>query len=224
MQEEIWEDLTYVNKNGKVLQFDGFYQISNKGRVRSFRAKSGGNGGKGKRSITPKHLTIKQASNGYFMFSVRFNNGKELGCLLHRALASTFIPIPPSLSMSNLQVNHIDENKLNNDLDNLEWCTPKDNTNHGTRTERAIKNGLKTKATNEWRNNNSRGKSCHARKVVGVNVKTKEVVEFDSMSCANDYFNNPLASRSVSATIRGKQPTAYGYWWHYKEEYKIDNK
>lgn len=219
IQEEIWKDLIYIDKNGKTLHFDGFYQISNKGRVRSYRAKSGGNVS-GKYSTTPRQIKISMQNNGYYMFGVRFNDGKTFGCLLHRALCSNFIPFPKDLDISNVQVNHKDENKSNNDLDNLEWCTPKDNTNYGTRTKRAIENGLKTKATDKWKKNNSKGKIHNARSVIGVNIKTNEIIEFESMSCANEYFNNPMASRSVSSTLRGKQPTAYGYKWYYKEDYK----
>ena len=62
-------------------------------------------------------------------------NGKRKSFYVHRLLAETFIPNPDNLP----QVNHKDENKLNNSLDNLEWCTQSYNFYYGTRGERSSK-------------------------------------------------------------------------------------
>ena len=61
--------------------------------------------------------------------------GKQNYLLGHRIVATTFIPNPDNLP----QVNHKDENKLNNSVDNLEWCDEKYNSNYGTRIEIIIK-------------------------------------------------------------------------------------
>lgn len=70
---------------------------------------------------------------GYVLVRPSFN-GKRNCCLLHRFILSTFDPIG---YFDDAQVNHIDENKLNNKLSNLEWMSAKDNSNHGTRNQRA---------------------------------------------------------------------------------------
>ena len=68
---------------------------------------------------------------GYFDISVRTLDGSLKQLLLHRAILSTFNPIP---NMYDFQVNHKDGNKLNNHIDNLEWCTAKENIQHAFAT------------------------------------------------------------------------------------------
>ena len=72
------------------------------------------------------------AKHGYLMITLS-DNGKRKTYLLHRLVALTFIPNPKGYP----QVNHKDENKLNNDVSNLEFCTAKYNSNYGTRTIRS---------------------------------------------------------------------------------------
>ena len=98
------------------------YEISSEGRVRL----------KGKL----KHFHISH--NGYYKVSF---NGKPK--FVHRLVAEAFLEIPEELrhleGTPYLQVNHKDENKLNNSVDNLEWCDAKYNCNYGTRNERKAK-------------------------------------------------------------------------------------
>lgn len=79
-----------------------------------------------------RFLTPTITKYGYY--KVTFNpNGKRITKALHRIIAETFIINPDNLP----QVNHKDENKLNNDVSNLEFCTAKYNSNYGTRTIRS---------------------------------------------------------------------------------------
>lgn len=71
------------------------------------------------------------ANTGYAVVDL-FKNKEQKRFSIHRLVAITFIPNPYNLP----QVNHIDENKLNNCVSNLEWVTAKQNMNHGTRLER----------------------------------------------------------------------------------------
>lgn len=207
--EEIWKDLKYKTEDEE-LDLTPYYQVSNLGNVRSYY-NSNGSKCEGRLRTTPKQLKQTKA-NGYLRVGLRVN-GKQKTFLVHRLVALVFNPIKNSGAM---QVNHIDENKANNNITNLEWTTAKENTNHGSRTSRATTKMKSTKATEEWQKNNSGGNVHNARAIVGVNVTTNERIEFESMSCVNKFFNKPNADRSISATIRGKQKTAYGYYWFYK--------
>lgn len=221
MSKEIWKDLKYLTKSGKWIDFQGVYQVSNHGNIRSYRA-HGGSNKCGALNETPKLLKTAVTKCGYYRVGLVVKDGeKNKPFLVHRAVASTFIEIPQCLQNEKIiDVNHKDEIKANNMIENLAWCTRLENNNHGTRTERAIAKGMITKSSSEWRMKHS-GSSIHnSRKVIGVNVENGKIVEFDSMNQADSYFNIPFAGRSISATIRGKQKTAYGYKWYYKEQYE----
>lgn len=99
--------------------YEGIYKVSNIGRVNSLKY--------GKEKI------LKPGKNGSgYLFVYLWKNGKYKMFLVHRLVATAFLPNPEGFE----QVNHKDENPSNNCIENLEWCTPKYNSNYGTRTER----------------------------------------------------------------------------------------
>ena len=113
LPKQIWKDIP---------GYEGLYQVSNTGRVRSLNY----NG-------TRKTKVLKQgkARDGYKKVGL-YKNSKQEYYLIHRLVALTFIPNPLNLP----QVNHINEIKDDNRVSNLEWCTAKYNSNYGTRLER----------------------------------------------------------------------------------------
>lgn len=115
--------------------YEGLYEVSDQGRVRSIdRYDSIG------RLRKKRYIKLSLNSSGYFLVGLS-KRGNVTIYLVHRLVAQTFIPNPLGLP----QVNHKDENKLNNIVDNLEWCDRKYNNNYGTARIRArdtaIKNG-----------------------------------------------------------------------------------
>ena len=80
-----------------------------------------------------KYLKQNTSKSGYLSVELFDENGKSKRLLIHRLVAMAYIPNPENLP----QVNHIDENPLNNAVSNLEWCTAKYNMNYG--------NGAKTR-------------------------------------------------------------------------------
>ena len=121
---ELWKDIEGL---------EGIYQISSKGKVRSLdRWVTDKNGKKvfWKSQPIKPHPQHKDGS-GYLQAVLRMN-GKYVHFLIHRLVAKAFIPNPNNLE----QVNHIDENKHNNDVNNLEWLSRLDNTRYGTGIDR----------------------------------------------------------------------------------------
>lgn len=125
---EVWMSLGVYEG----VDYTGYYQVSSKGRVRSLDRniiyKNGRN-----RLHKGKILGQWIDRCGY-IYTVISKDGKDIKAKVHRLIALRFIPnLDPQ---HKTEVNHIDENKTNNCVENLEWVTPKENCNHGTRTER----------------------------------------------------------------------------------------
>lgn len=124
---ELWKDIEGA---------EGVYQISSKGNIRSLdRWITDKNGKKIFRKSQPikPHQQYKDGS-GYLQAVLRIN-GKYVHLLVHRLVAKAFIPNPNNLE----QVNHIDEDKYNNDVNNLEWISRLDNVRYGTGIDRMAK-------------------------------------------------------------------------------------
>ena len=119
--EEIWKDIS---------GYEGVYQVSNLGNVRSLDRLDG-------RGRNIQGVLLKQviSTNDYLKVTL-YKNGKSKTKTVHRLVAEAFIPNTENKP----QVNHIDEDKLNNIVYNLDWMTNIENTNHGTGIERATFN------------------------------------------------------------------------------------
>lgn len=118
--------------------FDGFYEVSNLGRVKALErvvVDSNGNA----RIYKERLKAFKLNHEGGYLQVQLWQNGCPSLVSVHRLVAETFIPNPQNL----LQVNHKNENKLDNRAANLEWCTPKYNSNYGTAKERTRRSNLK---------------------------------------------------------------------------------
>lgn len=127
--EEIWKDIK---------GFEGLYQISSLGRLKSLSRFINSNRNNQRRI---KGCIIKQRVNpynGYIQISLSKNH-KYKRFYIHRLVASAFLGNPDNLP----EVNHKDENKLNNCVENLEWCSSSYNKSYGTARLRAIFTSIK---------------------------------------------------------------------------------
>lgn len=150
INQEIWKDIS---------GYEGLYQVSNLGNVK--RLERICNDG---RIVKEKTMKTTIANNNYKMVIFEINSVRK-GFLVHRLVAQAFIPNPDNLP----QINHKDENKLNNCVDNLEWCSAKYNNNYGSKPHKMsmihkgktiskeqkeqISNKMKEIAKNKKRNN-----------------------------------------------------------------------
>ena len=134
MTEEIWRP---------VVGYEGLYEVSSYGRVRSLDRYDGRN-----RFLKGRILTLHTDKDGY-LSAYLCSNSKVKGFLVHRLVAQAFIPNPDNLPI----INHKDENPSNDNVDNLEWCTAKYNSNYGTRNDRIratrLRNGTNTGLSRE---------------------------------------------------------------------------
>ena len=135
--KEIWKD---------VKDYEGLYQVSNKGKIKSLRRKTtfvykrGG-----QHTISEKYIKLFKNKYGYLKCYL-YKSGKREIFQLHRIVAEAFIPNPDNLP----QVNHKDENKSNNNINNLEWCTNKYNAEY-SKNKAIIQYDKNSNKITEWR-------------------------------------------------------------------------
>ena len=108
-----------------VVGFEGLYEVSNHGRVRSLNFKN---------TNTVQIMTLSMARNGYLIARL-MKDGRKYHVLVHRAVAMAFLDNPHQFPV----INHKDECKTNNSVENLEWCTQSYNIKYGTATSRIAK-------------------------------------------------------------------------------------
>lgn len=183
-------------ENWKDIQgYEGFYQVSDCGRIKSLA-----------RDIyyqngivhhLEEKILVPNLNGGGYLFVQLYKNGKRKNINVHRLVALAFIPNPENKP----QVNHKDEVKTNNVVDNLEWCEASYNINFGTRTERSIQN-----------RNFKFGNNPHAKSVFCVELNKK----FDCITNAKEELG--ISVSSISQACRGKQNIAGGFHWRYADE------
>lgn len=176
---EIWKTAVY---DGEI--YEGLYKVSNWGRILSLNYLNTGKS---------KLMTPFEVGTGYFQVQL-WKNKEYKTCLVHRLVAETFLENPENLP----EVNHIDEDKTNNRVENLEWKSRRDNLNHGTRNERIAKA-------------NTNGKL--SKRVLQLSLSGDLIKEWESTrECERNGFDHG----HVAACCRGEQKTAYGFRWEYK--------
>lgn len=185
---EIWKD---------VEGYEGLYQISNLGRVKRILFKNNV-------IEKPKDKILKTYNNGtgYRKLSL-YKNNIQKQFLIHRLVAKAFLSNLSKLD----QVNHIDGNKENNRIDNLEWVSQSKNIIHSYKTNLRVAN-----SKNKFGSNNPK-----AIKVKMIDYTTNEIIKtFDSIIDAAHYIGKSKSCHIVSC-CKGRLKKAYGYKWEYNE-------
>jgi len=135
-----------------------------------------------------KILKQYDTTDGYLQVSIPVD-GKWTSKKIHRLIAQTFIPNPKSLP----EINHKDNNPLNNNVSNLEWCTREYNV--------AYREKYGTPAK----------EAASKSPVYAVNLKTQETLWFESQMEAGRSLG--IAKQNISAVLKGKRKTTGGYWF-----------
>lgn len=184
-EDEIWRDIK---------GYEGIYQVSSKGRVKSLERDIICKNGR-KQHRKERILKGSLDMRGYLQVSLGNTKGERKFLWIHRLIAEAFIPNPENKP----QVNHKDEVKTNNCVENLEWMTAKENINYGTHNERVAK---------------------AQSKPVAQYTKTGELIEvYPSTHEAGRQLD--IKHGPIGNVARGEQKTAYGYIWKYVENDKI---
>lgn len=129
---EVWKD---------VVGYEGIYEVSNTGYVRSKEGKTTYTKRKVVRKWQQRELRLKVSKDNTCRVSL-WKEGKERTWLVHRLVALAFIPSEEGREY----INHMDGNRLNNHVDNLEWCNHTENNNHAFDTG-LISTGVKVTLT-----------------------------------------------------------------------------
>ena len=172
-----------------VVGYEGLYEVSDLGRVKKVA-----------RTITLTDGTVKKIdesilnqsdSNGYLKVGL-YRNGVSKSNWVHRLVAQAFIP---NNDQSKAVINHKDENKRNNSVANLEWCTYKYNANYGRRNERISESISKP--------------------ILQFDLETGLIIAtYPSIKEAG--LSTGINQISISRVARGKYKTAGGYGWKYQ--------
>lgn len=180
-KEELWKDIE---------GYEGLYQISSLGRVKSFI----------KCNAHPKIPRIMKPTKnykGYLKVPLTKNQNTKL-VSIHRLVAENFLENPLLLS----EVNHIDCNKLNNDINNLEWVSHKDNIIHAQKNNRFQKLKLSD--------------SYKSVQVAQYDMCDNFIKKWNCMKEISIVLN--IQWQNIGKCCRGIRKTAGGYKWKYMEE------
>ena len=180
--QEIWKDIE---------GYEGMYQISNKGNIRSLNYNH---------THKIKKLSQETTDRGYKRIVLRYKRTAQ-HFLIHRLVANTFIPNP----YNKQEVNHKNGIKTDNSVDNLEWVSCKENVNH------AIDNNLRPRIIKFVRKKG--GEHPLSKPVIQMDLNNNVINEY---LCAKDASVMGFKAQFIQRCCRGERNTYKGYKWKYK--------
>ena len=183
MKGEIWKDIS---------GYEGLYQVSNMGNVKSLERTVWNNRGYYK-TIQERILKGRKVSNGYLQVQL-CQDGKAKNYLVHRLVASAFLENP----MGYTEVNHIDEDKTNNCAKNLEYCSRSYNMTYNGRAKKVGKKVAEKLS----------------KPVIAIDKRTGLIIEFVSVHEASR--QTGIDQGNICACLKGRYKSCGGFYWMYK--------
>lgn len=192
---EIWKSLDFLGYLN--------YEVSNMGQVKSLNYRHTGK----ERLLKPS-----KDKDGYLQLSL-YQNTQKKTFRVHKLIALAFIPNDNPIEKT--EINHLDENKENNHVSNLCWCSCIDNNNYGTRNERMSKTKKGKPKSEEHKQKISQARKGKGNKPILQYTKDMVFIrDWDSATQASEELN--LSQGNITQCCRNKQKSAYGYIWRYK--------
>lgn len=189
---EVWKDIK---------GYEGIYQISNLGRVRMLVFR---NNRYAINKIRMKKIYQPKNKKDYQKVGLTDKLGRTKKHLIHRLVASAFVPNP----LNELFVNHKDENKQNNRYDNLEWCSREYNNQYSFKLHPERIKSMQTKEVEEKRIKKL------SKRVNQYNLDKSILIATYSSSKEAGRITG-LSQGNISNCCRGLYKQAYGYIWEY---------
>lgn len=189
-----------------VIGYEGLYQVSNSGKVKRFAYYNKVSSG-GKQYRKEKLLVPVKHRNGYFFYGLcKDGVGKHI--FAHRIVAEAFIPNPNNLPF----INHKDENKENNVVSNLEWCTSQYNNTY---------NNIHKKRIEIRSRRHPKGVCVNSRNVYQYTLDGVFVKEYESTSEAARICG--YSQSMIARCARGERSKYKNYVWRYEKVTKDNN-
>ena len=178
-----------------IKKFEHFYMVSTYGRIKTIDRIVKFSDGR-VREYRSRIMSIHKINARYYVVSLSKPSCRAMKDV-HRLVAETFIANPQNLP----EVNHKDENSLNNQVDNLEWCTRKYNLNYGTHNQRMIEH--------------LRNHPTTSKPVIQKNLDGTIVAQYPSIREAARTLGNIKKDCNILRACKGISRTSHGYKWEY---------
>lgn len=172
--------MTEIEEWKDIKDYEGLYQVSNLGKIKRLRFING------KTNIKRERIKVQKLRKDGYLEVALYKDGKGKSIQVHRLVAQAFVPNPENKP----QVNHIDGNKQNNNIENLEWVSISENALHSARQLRK-----------------------NVKEIEQYDLEGRYLATYSSITIAGEI--NGIRESSIANVLTGRRNKTYGYKWKY---------